>query len=218
MAKPIFPSQPDFSHFEKHVGDLQRQLVSSDPNILAKHTGTGFQRLEESSGEFQFDFWSQPVALRFPDFSAYKLPSRTALSTFDLALLLYYFVTADGKPLSGQWISFSDLPDGRFYSQAFQSYSGSALARVFQNDGPGFESAAQNLGGQRYALGDAAYTFQALPRIPVLVVFWLGDEDFSASFQVLFDAHASHYLPTDAYAILGSTITRKLVKALGQKV
>jgi hypothetical protein len=30
---------------------------------------------------------------------------------------------------------------------------------------------------------------------------------------VLFDAAARHYLPTDAYAILGSTLTRRLIKA-----
>jgi hypothetical protein len=43
-------------------------------------------------------------------------------------------------------------------------------------------------------------------------VYWQGDEDFDASCQVLFDASARHYLPTDAYAILGSTLTRMLKK------
>ena len=77
-----------------------------------------------------------------------------------------------------------------------------------------FEFAAHNLAGVRqFGLGDLAYTFQALPRVSLLLVFWKGDEDFPASFQVLFDASASHYLPTDAYAILGSTLTRRLIKS-----
>jgi len=46
----------------------------------------------------------------------------------------------------------------------------------------------------------------------LLAVYWQGDEDFPSTCQVLFDASASHYLPTDAYAILGSTLTRRLIK------
>jgi hypothetical protein len=43
------------------------------------------------------------------------------------------------------------------------------------------------------------------------VVYHLGDENFPASCQILFDASACHYLPTDVCAILGSMLTRKLL-------
>jgi hypothetical protein len=45
-----------------------------------------------------------------------------------------------------------------------------------------------------------------------MVAYWLGDEDFPSTCQILFDAAAGHYLPSDAYAILGSTLTRRLIK------
>lgn len=130
----------------------------------------------------------------------------------DQALLMYYLTTADGAPLTGNWISFSELQDGRFYIQAFQGYTGQELARAFEDDRFAFEQAAQALGGTPFPLGDAAYAFQALPKTPLLAVYWQGDEDFPASCQVLFDSAANHYLPTDAYAILGSTLTRRLIR------
>jgi hypothetical protein len=129
------------------------------------------------------------------------------------ALLLYYFNIADGFPIQNRWIAFSDLPDGRFYNQAFQGYTGNELARAFQNDMPAFELAAQSLQGVRQPLGSASYLYWALPRVPILVVYWLGDDEFPASAQLLFDASASHYLTTDSFAILGSTITRRLIAA-----
>ncbi len=128
------------------------------------------------------------------------------------AFLLYYLSTADGAPLTGKWISFSELQDGRFYIQAFQGYTGQELARAFEDDRFAFEQAAQALGGVPHPLGDAAYIFQALPNAPLLAVYWQGDEDFPASCQILFDAAANHYLPTDAYAILGSFLTRMLIR------
>jgi len=127
--------------------------------------------------------------------------------------LLYYFSLADGCRLAHTWISFADLPDGRFYNQAFQGYTGKELAQAFQNDLAAFERAAVSLNGERVALGGAAFAFQALPRAPLCAVYWPGDEDFPASAQALFDAAASHYLTTDAYAILGSTLTRRLIAA-----
>jgi hypothetical protein len=169
--------------------------------------------MDAGRGEFHLLLWGRPVALTFPELIARSEETGKDVSVMNQALLLYYFNTADGVPLSGQWMSFSELPDGRFYNQAFQGYTGNQLARAFQNDQLSFERAAQEANGSRRAFGAISYAFQALPRIPILVVFWQGDEDFPASFQVLFEASASHYLPTDAYAILGSTITRRLIAA-----
>jgi hypothetical protein len=129
----------------------------------------------------------------------------------ELALLLYYFTIADGFPLSKEWISFADLPDGRFYNQAFHGYTGKELAQAYKNDLFTFERAALSLSGERAGLGDASFVFHALPRAPLCVVFWKGDEEFSSSAQILFDAAASHYLTTDSYAILGSTLTHRLI-------
>jgi Domain of unknown function (DUF3786) len=126
---------------------------------------------------------------------------------------LYYLSHADGTPLSDRWISFSELPDGKFYNQAFQGYTGKRLAQVFKDDRQSFERAAANQGGVRLVHGDASFMFTALPRVPLMAAFWQGDEDFPSNSQILFDAAASHYLPTDAYAILGSTLTQRLVSS-----
>jgi hypothetical protein len=147
---------------------------------------------------------------------AYPEGEDQPLSAFDQALLLYYLTTADGALLTGEWIAFSDLPDGRFYNQAFQGYTGHELVKVFGSDHMAFERAAASLDGRPYPQGDAAFLFHALPNITLLVIFWQGETDedspqFPASYQILFDANASHYLPTDAYAILGSALTRRLI-------
>jgi hypothetical protein len=90
--------------------------------------------------------------------------------------------------------------------------------KAFGPDQPAFECVAAGLDGRPYPLGDAAFLFHALPRVALLVIFWQGEDsedtiDFPPSLQILFDSSASHYLPTDVCAILGSSLTRRLIAA-----
>ncbi len=211
MKKFDFSNLADVDRLSSRIDELRLGLTGADPVLLAHNTSADWVAQGESRGYFQLPLWRRPVVISYPDWVARKWPSGDAISPMELALLLYYFTIADGFPLSGEWVSFADLPDGRFYNQAFHGYTGKELAHAFQNDQFTFERAALSLSGERVGLGNASFVFQALPRLPLCVVFWLGDDEFASSFQVLFDAAVSHYLTTDACAILGSTITHRLI-------
>jgi hypothetical protein len=195
------------------MDELRLRLKGTDPAVLAERTGC-----EQDGNEFHLYLWGKPVCLTLPEFTALDAASRQPLRSDQQMLLLYYFTTADGTAETGQWISFADLPGGRFYNQAFQGYTGHELVKAFGPDQASFERAAACLDGRPYPLGDAAFLFHALPRVALLVIFWQGEDsedtvDFPPSFQILFDSSASHYLPTDACAILGSTLTHRLIAA-----
>lgn len=128
------------------------------------------------------------------------------------ALVLDYLARADGSSPTGRWLGFRELPHGGFYWQAFQGYSGDDLVRSLNGNTALFRRGAERLAGSPVALGDAAYEFRALPNVPLAVVWWEGDEEFPPRAAVLFDAVASHYLPTDGLAILGRMLCRQLIK------
>jgi len=58
--------------------------------------------------------------------------------------------------------------------------------------------------------------FRALPRVWLAVVVYKGDEEFSPAANVLFDAAAANYLPTEDLAVLGGYLASKLVHAAGK--
>jgi hypothetical protein len=198
--------------------ELRASLKGKESRFLASRTATLFIDSGDGSGEFHFPLWGREVILTYPSLQILDADSRDELSAFDQTMVLYYFNTCDGTPMAASWIAFSELADGRFYNQAFQGYTGRELVKAFGNDLEAFERAARAAGGEKRfpmagaPLGDAAFAYQALPRVPLLVVYWLGDEDFPPSSQILFDASVSHHMPTDACAILGSTLTRRLLK------
>ena len=213
MTDSEIPSGEDFDRFARRVNELKEDLSQKKPSYLAAAASAEFRPRDSDKGEFSLLLWGKEVRLSYPGFSAQDRQTGNPLSQMDLVMLLYYFNTSDGTAKTGRWISFSELPDGKFYNQAFQGYTGQRLARSFRDDLATFEHAAVSLSGTPFPLGSASFTFNVLPLVSLLVVFWQGDEDLPSSFQILFDASASHYLPTDAYAILGSMLTSRLIKA-----
>ncbi len=203
------PSQPALA---SRVDELREALRQIPVNLLIERTGSSYQTFGPGRGEFRLSLFDSPTVVTYPGLVGIDARTDGELPLPFQAVLAYYFRTSDGAPITGQWLSFADLPDGRTYNRAFQGYSGDELAKTFQLDIAAFRAACEKSGGVITIIGEAAYVFQALPRLPLLVNYWCGDEDFPSSCKILFDASASHYLPTDVCAILGSMLTRKLVR------
>jgi Domain of unknown function (DUF3786) len=203
---------PDPKSTLRRMAELRQQLSSKDPTTLAMHTGASLEHGAGREINLVFHLLGEELRLHLPEYEIRRRSGQPPVELHQL-LALYYFAWADGTPLSGRWISFAELPDGRFYNPAFQSYTGAELGRAFGNDLPALESAASQLHGILQPLGDRGYAFNVLPRLPLLLVCWTGDDDFPPACQLLFDASAPHYLPTDGCAITGSLLTRRLLKA-----
>ncbi|MEN8172407.1 MAG: DUF3786 domain-containing protein [Chloroflexota bacterium] len=197
------------------VNEIRLELQSKDPKVLALNTGTIFTPAGKNQGSFQISLWGQEVKIDFPAFTARYAQTDAPLNNFDLTMLAYYYQLADGTPQTGQWIAFTELPDGKFYTQAFQNYTGQQLIKSFGNDDQAFSQASLKVGGRQEFFANVSYSFQALPRVALMVACWLGDDDFPPSYRVLFDSTAGRHLSTDGCAILGSTLTRRIIKARG---
>jgi hypothetical protein len=183
-------------------------LGKEDPLTVATLTGATVQ----AKATLSVRLWDDDWLVTFPDGSIHG-PSGQSCSPDKQAMLLYYLTHGDGTNPAGSWVAFHDLPNGMFYAQAFQGYSGNRLAHSFVNNVEGFARAAADCGGQRIDIGDAAYVFWPLPRIALAAQYWRGDDEFAPRANILFDAAACHYLPTDGLAILGSQLVSRLIRA-----
>ena len=205
---PEMQSPPGFSRRE---AELRSELRLIAAELLAARTGCVYTALGTGSGEFHLQLYGAAVTGTYPDFRFYTALGDELLE-FQQLLLLYYFASADGTALTGKFVSFADLPGGRTYALAFQGYSGNEVVKAFGEDIAAFKDACEIENGQAGSVADAAYSFQALPRVSAQLVYWLGDEDFPSSCKILFDAAATHYVPIDACAIIGSNLARRVIK------
>jgi len=194
------------------VDELRSALRVQDPGLVAVRSGSSYLTLGPGRGELHLLLWGKVCILCWPQLTGCN-EKDDRLPDFQLTMLLYYLLTADGAPLTVKWVSFADLPDGRMYNAAFQGYSGDEIVKRFGLDLEGFKSACSKAGGEPVDVGSASFVFQALPKVPLMLTYWLGDEDFPSSCRILFDESVSHYLPIDACAILGSTLTGRVIRA-----
>jgi hypothetical protein len=211
LHRPGMPLDHKPDHLSTRMEQLRDDLRRRSPVDIAERTGAIYTPQNPNRGDFKINVWDQELIVSYPDLTILSASTGQEIGPAIQALVLYYFLSANGSPLTGRFIAYSELPDGRFYSQAFQGYTGYELARRFGNEPEALRRAASNLGGIPQALGDASFLFHLFPHISLLLVYWQGDEDFPANCQILFDAAASSQLPTDACAIAGSMLTRKLL-------
>lgn len=188
-----------------------QRLQKLDPYQAAYMAGCDYH-LEEAGGHFVVPFFGKEYRVTFPQIAVHSVGGPEPDITAQL-LILHYLIHADGVPPADHWIAFRELPDGRIYDAAFQKRSPVRIAQEYGMDAKGFAAAAQALGGERIQFGDTAYRFRLLPRLAMAVILHLGDEEFGPAVNVLFDAAAGHYLPTEDLAVLGGVLASRLIKA-----
>jgi hypothetical protein len=184
-------------------------LAQLDPEAAARQAAVNYE-----AGYFELPFFGSLYHVHWPSAEIKRAAQPEAADITSRILLLHYLLTADGRPPADHWIAFRNLDGGLGYEAAFQGRANRRLAHAFGHDLPAFEAAARALGGERLAFGDASFLFRTLPRVWLAVVLYLADDEFPANANVLFDASANHYLPTEDLAILGGMLAGRLVKAV----
>lgn len=132
-------------------------------------------------------------------------------------VVLSYYVLEGGAsvPLSGKWLAFRDFKDSAFFMPAFREAVEQRLAREFQGKLNILRSCAEALGGRDYpelGTGDLCHLIPALPRVPLLLVFYEGDEEFPAGALVLYDARSTAYLNLECLGVLGAVLADRLLE------
>jgi hypothetical protein len=157
-------------------------------------------------------FLAQDYEIGHPDGQVWTASGRPVEETLAILLLLY-LTEADGRPLQHRWVAFEQLPGGAGYSSAFRRPVLGSLLQTFGQRPEALLEAAVGLDGSSLDMGDAAVVLAALPRVPVAIVLWGGDEEFAPSASVAFDASIEGYLDTEAVTALAHFTSRRLIEA-----
>jgi len=126
------------------------------------------------------------------------------LSPWMQILLLHYVRTRGDAAISGTWVSFTDLKAGLMKSKSFARDCEEPLRALFDRDPRSVASALERLDGQRQTGTPApiAWKIFALPRVPVLLLYWPHDEEFPSKIRILFDASADRFLDVESLMFL----------------
>ena len=127
-------------------------------------------------------------------------------------LILHYLQGAGGSAVTGKWISYQEIPDGRFYMDAFTRRAKDPLVRTF-GDRPELlaELSTQIYGAAPFEHGDVSVAFDAFPFVPIALIMWKGDEEFPPEGNILFDESVSEVLSAEDIAWLAGMAVYPLI-------
>lgn len=203
------PVNPEWeASLKVQLDEIRATLAERDPAEVAEACGATLN----GDGRLRIEFFGQPYVVGWPEVDVRDAEGAECPTPVQSSLL-QHLDCANGLPLEDRWVSLRELPNGAFYEQAFQGYTGQRLARTFKGDIDGFREAARAVGGEPLDVGDAGFRFWVLPRVPLAVVYWSGGDEFPASAQVLFDASAEHYHHLEMLAHLGSTLCSRIISS-----
>ncbi len=128
--------------------------------------------------------------------------------------MLAYLIKAQDIPLHGNLVKAEQLPGGDFYFRGIHALPTGELAEALGEEPALLFKAGRALGGRRCEYGDASIEIFILPRLPITIIIWAGDEEFASRALILFDRTAADQMALDA---LGAGVNL-MVKALLKNV
>ncbi|MDR2610269.1 MAG: DUF3786 domain-containing protein [Clostridiales Family XIII bacterium] len=212
----------------KHYQAIYR---TQDPAEIASRTGLAF---DAESSSFSVTLLGAPYRAVYPEFDLVPDPAAHTGSTQDGApaahtpvpaangyekLLIIRYLTEGSYALpSGKLVSYEELPWGSVYMSNFRGRVIGRLAREFGSGEVAFPALVESMPGLKYErlpMGDSGYRIEFLNNIFVSLIYYEGDEEFPASFQVLFNDTIKYAFTAEDVAVVGDVLIGRLKAHLG---
>lgn len=194
----------------------KNELSSNDPHVVAGYAGADMRGGEEEDSCICLDFLNEGILISWPDqeFSYSKTPEKEVPIQEQILLLHYLYgaLSSKGTTVTGEWISFQEVPDGKFYLDAFHRRARDPLIRAFGEKPRLLERSAKELFQAVPAdQGDISVVIQALPLVPIELIIWVGDDEFPPSGNILFDRSIIEILSAEDVAWLSGMVVYPLM-------
>lgn len=137
----------------------------------------------------------------------------------DLCVILckYILLCPNISSKEKDWVSFRDLKDSGPLTNYFVNDVERAIATYFKSRLGDMKNAGRILKGYSPDIEvsyDLSMQFDALPKVPVVMLFNDADDEFSATCSVLFERRAENYLDPECLAMVGRCLFTNLKNAV----
>lgn len=146
-------------------------------------------------------------------FSTQISPEPTDAEFLEQLCILAYLINAQDLPPANKFVGPEQLPSGQFFFRGLHSLPTQKLEEAFGESPELLYEVSKKLNAKQCEFGDASIELYALPRIPLTIIIWRGDDEFEARASILFDQTAGNHLPLDALGALANLTVKALVKA-----
>jgi hypothetical protein len=193
----------------------RKALADKEPDLLVSSSGAVIERNKQVTSVFCLNFLNREIIFSWPELEFVQRGSDAELPIQQQILLLHYLHGAwssSGAGITGEWISFQEVPDGKFYLDAFHRRAKNPLVQAFGHQPELLvKFAGEIFGAEPSDQGDVSVLVKALPLVPVALIIWKGDEEFPPEGNILFDRNIVEMLSAEDIAWLSGMVVYPLM-------
>jgi hypothetical protein len=144
----------------------------------------------------------------------FDLSGKTPLYPICVVLFKYILTNPKVTFLESPWTSYKDFKDAGPLIGFFSNDVEKAIVKQFSGKTENLKNACESLGGKNADMDisyDVSMQLNALPKIPMLLLFNDVDDEFPARCSVLFQKRIESYLDMETVALIGNIFTKMLV-------
>ncbi len=126
-----------------------------------------------------------------------------------------YVINGQGVDPTGQWVSFRELKNGKDRYPLFQKRCEEAMQRIADVYTDLFADVVHLFSAkqvERQFRSDVSVMLHPLPKVPVMICYWLPDEGLNSSLNIYFDETADQNLDIGSVFSLGAGLTQMFYK------
>lgn len=167
---------------------------------------------EPQGGSVHLRAFGVDMVLSMPDFQLFEAATGEPVKSGDRILLLHYLLCDLPVEETGELISFRELAGGEFYWEPFCSRTVRPLVKKIGNGVERLRSNLDRFDWSPVKPGDLGAHIHAIGRLYCTLVYRLGDEEFPASADFLFDSSFKRVYNAEDAAVLAGRICHLLMK------
>ena len=195
--------------FSKTHDKFWQEIEKIEPARIVENTGVSYDR---KKNVFRVRVIDETYVVNLTERTINSEEPGQKEPTFEVNLIIVTYLTlGQGVTLSGEWVSEQVLPSGNFFFKGLHSLPGQKIIDVYDDNIQELRNRCIQLGGKEIeSSGDFGIEFFLLPKFPVRITYWRGDEEFPARVSFLLDRNADRFLYLDGILGLVKLLVKKL--------
>jgi hypothetical protein len=128
---------------------------------------------------------------------------------------LIYILAGKGLPVTGNWVSFRELKDGKERYPLFRKRCEEAMKQVADTYTGLFDDLVHIFSARQVEKqfeSDISVVLHPLPKVPLMICYWQPEDGLESSLNVFFDETADKNLNADAVFTLGVGLAQMFTK------
>lgn len=197
---------PPQKNYEISKERALKEILSYTPEALAVKTGADLK-----DGKIIFPFFKWKVVFNFQN-SLLELTSEISSKSTE-GLILHYLSYAKGTIPNDNWINFYQIKDAATYLPVFNKRTVNIINKIVKTQEQ-FTEKCLKLGGKEIAFTSSAKTFKfdAFPFVPILLVYFEGDDEIPSELKFMFDISITDNLPAEDVVVVSQFLSLQFFK------